>query len=140
MRETTLVHQRLPADCSLCCMAMLTGRSYVDVFMAAPFGEEEFTYGLTFIQVIMTLRRLGYRPNWHHPEKLSPNNIGVPLREKMRGKVAMHLVPSIHKPDEGTYHYVLVKDGRIYDPSPAWKRRYRRYEQLLPLGAVFLAE
>ncbi len=132
-----IVRQRLPADCGICCMAMATNLPYAEVFMATPWDEDTFDCGITLRHMVTTLRRLGFSPRWHWPEGLSPNNMGEPLREKVRGKNGIHLVESIHKPDQGAFHYVYVNNGEIYDPSPWWKRKYRRYEQLRPLGFVY---
>lgn len=133
-----LVTQKLPADCGICCIAMATGLPWRTVLYAAPIETvEDLFCGLTIQQIVTTMRRLGQPTKFHWPEKYSPNNIGIPLREQMRGKNAIHLVPSINVEEEGCYHYVLFSNGRIYDPSPPEKLRYRSYEQLEPLGVVY---
>lgn len=137
MTHVIMVKQKFVADCGICCIAMATGVEYERVLMAAPIDEEFFEYGLTLQQVITTIRRLGKQARWHWPEKLSPNSMGVPLRERVRGRNAIHLVPSISKKELGAYHYVLVSNGQIFDPSPRGKQRYKRYEQLQPLGVVY---
>lgn len=131
-----LVRQRFGVDCGICCIAMATALPYERVFMAAPLSMDSLEYGLTFREMLTTMRRLGQPIRWHWPEGLSPNRVGAPLRELVRGKNAIHLVPSISRPDKGCFHYVLVHEGVIYDPSPKRKRVYRSYEQLRPLGAI----
>lgn len=119
-------------------MAMATGLAWEEVFLVAPFGEAEFYYGLTLRQVVTTLRRLDHSPRWHWPEWSNPDKVGRPLRDKMRGRDGIYLLPSISKDEEGAFHYVVISDGKIYDPAPRWKRQYRNYKQFLPLGAVYL--
>lgn len=136
-KHVVIVRQKLPADCAIACIAMATGLPYWKVFQAAPMGEDELAYGLTLQQVVTTMRRLGKRTKWHWPEKFSPNKTGVFLRDKVRGKNAIHLVPSISKREAGCFHYVLVSNGIVYDPAPRKKRRYRKYNELKPLGIVY---
>jgi hypothetical protein len=138
-REIEFVKQKLPADCGLCCIAMLTGIPYERVFLTAPCGEEELLFGLEFQQVITTMRQLGLSVRWHWPEKYNPNMVGIPFRDKMRGKTGIYLVPSINRREEGCYHYVVVVNGEVYDPSPLLKRHYLWYHQLEPLAMIYLA-
>lgn len=142
MRETsvTLVTQILPADCGICCIAMASNVKYLDVLVAAKLrNADDWFCGITFQQLINTMRRVGMRPRWHWPEKLSPKNVGAPLRERARGKTAIHLVPSKNVEDDGASHYVLVmEDGTIYDPSPDHKLKYEHYDELESLGVAYV--
>jgi hypothetical protein len=135
---TKLIRQKLIADCGICCMAMLTGVPYRSVFATIPFETlEDILCGLRFPQLVTTLRRLEYPIRWHWPERFNPDNIGEPLREKVRGKTAIHLVQSLSKGEEGCYHYVLVDNGMIFDPAPPGKPKYRDYDRLYPLAVAY---
>jgi len=133
-----LVTQRWATDCGICAMAMATGQPYLRILRAAPiYTDEDFLCGLILQQVVTTLRRLNYSPKWAWPHKLSPHNEGVPLRERLRGVNAIHLVESKDPSDEGAYHYVYVHNGVVYDPAPEEKEVYTNYDELLPIGAVY---
>lgn len=123
------------SDCWVCCVAMLTGDAYNDVYDAGlPFYEAG---GVTFMNLLTIMRRLGHRIRWHHPERFDLAKQGAWLRQKVRGVDAIHLVPSLRNYRQSGAHYVAVINGVVYDPT--WFTPYSNYEDLHSMGAVYLA-
>ena len=132
MGVTTLVRQRMPTDCGVCCLAMLTGRSYEHV-LAAIADAFEFESGLRRSQV--ALERLGFAADdfvCRHRIILAPEF----FREFAWGRRALLTVPSRNRP--GQWHMVYCEGATIFDPSP--HLTYERWSDLRQEEIVLFRE
>jgi hypothetical protein len=138
--DIKMVYQRRAADCAICCIAMATGLDYEHVEDFVPFEEpDDIICGLRFPQIVATMKALDQQVRWHWPEKYNPDDIDarIRVRNRVRNRNGIHLVPSRSWFEADTLHCVLVRDGKVYDPSQWYKFRYTRFEQLKPLGVVY---
>jgi hypothetical protein len=130
-----LQFQAEAADCWACCVTMLTGDDYDDVY-AAGMAFQYYEDGLTFLELITLLRRLGHNPRYHHPEKLAPQYMGAMTRDRVTHRNAIHLVPSLRKRSQSGSHFVYVERGQVLDPTLL--EPYTRYDQLETMAVVWL--
>lgn len=138
---TTLVPQRTPSDCGICCLAMLTGVPYETVVerVGDAFDPER---GMRYEQ--RALERLGFSSKYEN---------GVPVgdfvhmhrmwafapeffRSYMFGRRALVTVPSLNF--EGKWHMVYWSHGKVHDPSVG--KTYERLDQLLPQEIILFKE
>lgn len=138
---TTLVVQRVGSDCSICAIAMLSGRAYEEIVELA--GKDyDPNKGMWSVQG--TLERLGLS---HAYENGQPIGDFVQLHKGFEisaeffrslawGRRALISVPSLNIP--GGFHMVYCDGRTVFDPSP--KQRYERFDQLLPVELVLFRE
>lgn len=104
-------------DCSLCCLKMITERSYPDVFMAVPrrIQKTVTTDGMTTAQVILVARRLGVRLEYHDaPEE---DDVGIlDLERAEDGHMVMYLKGGIYNPADGLFY----TDDSIFLARGGW--------------------
>jgi len=135
---TIYVPQRLTSDCSICCMAMLTGRPYEEVLEAAgddfvPAGDRSGMWS-----VHGALKKLGFGEDdfieLRKGYEISPEYfLGIAW-----GRRALLSVPSLNK--ENGWHHVYC-DGTsetIFDPST--RKQYTHWDQLKPQTIVIFRE
>lgn len=141
---TVLVQQRSPHDCAVCCMAMLTGRTYEDVraVIAELLDETGERRGMRNEQE--ALRRLGFEHSFHHGQPIgdiSCTRRGFEIspeyyRGAAWGRRALMSVPSLNF--SGSWHMIFWDGSRIWDPSPL--TAYTTFEQLRPDEMVLFRE
>lgn len=133
-----MVFQRRETDCWIACLAMLTGEDYeyVELTCAHDMSEDDM-YGVTLHRMVAMLRRMGYSPRFYYPHMFSPDKVGSYTLERARGLTAIHLLPSLNGAEDNCAHYVYVSGGVVYDPTLL--HGYGSYEELEPLGVIYLA-
>jgi hypothetical protein len=136
-----LIPQRTHHDCAICCMAMVTGRSYEDVLATVgdTFDPER---GMRRDQEAM--KRLGFSYTFDNGEpvgditffrrgyEISPEYF---LRHAW-GRRALLTVPSLNK--EGGWHMVYWDGLTLFDPSS--RTRYERFVDLKPTEMILFLE
>jgi len=140
---TLLIQQRTPSDCAICCMAMLTGRSYEDVLAAVgdAFDPEK---GMRYEQ--KALQRLGFSHAYRNGKPIgdiSCQHRGYQVSPEYFldftwGRRALITVPSLNIADR---HHMVYWDGNsLFDPNPPPKRTYERWDELKPDEIVLFRE
>lgn len=135
---TIYVPQRLTSDCSICCIAMVSGKTYEEVIEAAgddfvPAGPQS---GMWSVQ--KTLTNLGFNRDdfqeLHRGYEISPEYfLGIAW-----GRRALISVPSLNK--KGGWHHVYC-DGTgetLFDPST--RKKYTHWDQLKPDELIIFRE
>lgn len=130
---TELVTQRTPSDCSICCLAMVSGATYEEAIVAA--GDDyDPEKGMWSVQA--ALCRLGrHRDDFREIRRgfeISPEY----FREIAWGRRAFLSVPSLNI--ENGWHHIYYDGMNIYDPSP--KLKYTSWDQLKPVDLVIFRE
>jgi len=104
--SSAVLKQRNTWDCSICCMAMATGRSYEDVlevYLSSPDDARRWELGIgtSTTSVLRVLTLLGWKPVMTHGVALS--------------YVGIVSVASINFP--GKLHHVYWDGQKVMDPS-----------------------
>jgi len=137
----SLIQQRTPHDCAICCMAMLTGRTYEDVMTIAGSdfdpergmrNEHAMLDRLGFKYTFENGHAVGDMVAMHRAYALSPDF----FRGFAWGRRALLSVPSLNYP--GQWHMVFYDGHTLFDPSPG--RTYARFEDLLPEEIIIFRE
>ena len=138
-----LIEQRTHHDCTICCIAMATGRSYEDV-MASALAAEAFDPAKGCSSEYKILKALGLSSRHvdgeaagdfvclHRGFEISPEY----FRAMAWGRRALLAVPSLNK--EGGWHTVYWDGAKLWDPST--RQRYERFGDLRPEEIVLFRE
>lgn len=140
MSLTSLVQQRTPYDCSVCCMAMLTDRSYEEALTSIGDAFHP-TEGMRREQ--KALERLGFSHTFsggeaigdvvcRHRGPLAPEF----FRQFAWGRRALMTVPSLNY--AGKWHMIFWDGVRVWDPSPG--KAYQAWVELMPDELVLFDE
>lgn len=98
-------------DCGVCCLRMLTGKTYSEVVAVVPKRARKtfMADGLTVMQLCNMSRRLGY-PLGYHDEDFNPDWIGILTLER-----------TIANADGShDFHAVMWLTGQIFNPADGW--------------------
>lgn len=138
---TEIVPQRTPHDCSICSMAMLTGRTYEDVLETV--GDTFDPKGGMRLEQ-KALQRLGFKYTHENGEAVGDivcTHRGFYIspefyRSMAWGRRALMTVPSLNRP--GGFHMIYWDGRRVFDPS--MMKTYTEWKQLLPDELVLFRE
>jgi hypothetical protein len=137
----SIIVQRTGSDCAICCMAMLTGRSYEDVLSTVgdAFDPER---GMREEQ--KALDRLGFRHEFERGEAVGDmvcTHRGYAIspefyRSMAWGRRALMSVPSLNS--QRGWHMIYFDGATVFDPSPL--KRYTSFDELRPDEIVLFQE
>lgn len=138
---TKLIQQRTAHDCAICCMAMLTGRTYEDVIGAV---GDAFDPDRGMRREQEALKRLGFAYTFENGEPTGDivcKHRGWVLdpkffRDFAWGRRALLSVPSLNYPDG--WHMIYWDGVTVFDPSTL--KTYERWDQLRPEEMVLFRE
>ena len=134
----TLIKQRTPSDCMICCIAMATTISY-ETIMAAALEVKAFEEGVGTKDKQEVLKALGF--TWkngpdmgedfvarYKPWETSPEY----FRIQHWGRPTIFTVPSLN--NEGGQHAVYYDGFAVFDPSNL--NRYNTFDELMPTHSL----
>lgn len=156
----TLVRQRGTSDCGVAAIAMLTGRTYEEVYASARrTGNDNFDPKSGMSSVERVLEQLGY--HWEnlgrHKDHPAPNPDGPQFRSLSLSIASWHIQPkfyakffwgrrallSIHSLNNPDGRHLVYFDGtRIWDPQEGRKGKKfaTEIEQVVIADATILQE
>lgn len=106
-RPIRLVLQRTKRDCSVACLASITGQSYEKTLMA--FRHPVYDQGASSRQILDAARRMGVEPKWSRKYDLENDQGMLAVRSELF---------------QGDDHLVLLISGHIIDlddPASLWE-------------------
>lgn len=140
---TTLIKQRTPHDCGVCCLAMALDLPYEVVHVAATeskaFGVDKGMWGTNGILERLclspgskTVTNDGEWVEWARGYEITPQF----FRQIAWGRKSLLSVPSQNI--ENGWHYVYYDGHKVWDPSN--KKTYTEFEELNPDSILVFRE
>lgn len=144
-----LINQKKPDDCAVCCMTMLTGRDYEDVYKTI---GDAYVKGKGMVNDEAAMERLGYKKRripskrvegaykveyvdfkvLFKPHEISPEY----FRGMVWGRRALITAPSLNV--EGGAHMIYWHYDKLFDPSN--KKTYTKLEDVKPKELILFLE
>lgn len=140
---TTLIAQRTPHDCMICCIAMATGMRYETVMLAG-LDTKAFDPASGCRNEQKLLEELGFSNKYDNGESVGDfmsihRDWSYTPEFFLRfawGRPSILAVPSLN--NENGWHAVYYSGRNLYDPSP--KLTYTTFRQLKPDNIVLFRE
>ncbi len=97
--------QKSTGDCGICCLRMLLGVTYMDVWKAIAIRARKnaIADGVTVKQLCNAAKKLGFELEYHD-EDFDPDKVGI-------------LVLDRHTINEVDQHMVMWLTGQLYNPA-----------------------
>ena len=113
---TLYVKQRGKTDCGVACLAMLCGVKYEDANRAIPWRREGCLHGTSTKQLVDGAKKLGFKTDGGRLKvvKAAP---GKATDYNIWWKIADNSLVKIPQPGYNDWHWVVWRDGLIYDPA-----------------------
>lgn len=128
---TELVQQKSESDCMLACLAMASGREYLDIFDPTFVSRVEAAQTCSGELLIEAYSRAGFVQNqnmWVVYVGVGREVAVAAIRSLIQGRRAIIQVPSLNR--DKAEHFVYWDGSTLYDPSP--KSRHISLQSIFP--------
>lgn len=108
----TFIRQKHKTDCGIAVLAMLCNVTYEEADRAIPWRREDHLYGTTTTMLREGGIKLGYRTESTPQDRLKP------LMDRGWESIPDNSLVKIPHPEQnGGWHWVAWRKGKIYDPA-----------------------